>query len=189
MYIYLIRHGKTEGNLKKRYIGRTDEPLCELGRNELKEKEKEISVERLYVSPLLRCRQTAEILLPGMEQILVEDFRECDFGEFENKNYRELSEDPFYQKWVDSMGTLPFPGGESRESFSKRCCSAFDRIVKQCLEEKINSICVVAHGGTIMSIMEQAAVPKGSYYDFQVENGSGFLLKSHEGGFFYDRIY
>ena len=29
--IFFIRHGATEGNLRRRYIGRTDEPLCEAG--------------------------------------------------------------------------------------------------------------------------------------------------------------
>ena len=33
--VYLIRHGKTEGNLKKAYIGVTDQPLCLEGRAEL----------------------------------------------------------------------------------------------------------------------------------------------------------
>ena len=30
--VYLIRHGLTEGNRLRRYIGRTDEPLCAAGR-------------------------------------------------------------------------------------------------------------------------------------------------------------
>ena len=35
MDIYLIRHGKTKGNLEGRYIGTTDEPLCEEGKQSL----------------------------------------------------------------------------------------------------------------------------------------------------------
>ena len=61
MTVYLIRHGQTQGNLERRYIGSTDQPLCPQGREALEGREMP-SVDGLYVSPLLRCRQTAAIL-------------------------------------------------------------------------------------------------------------------------------
>ena len=68
--LYLIRHGMTLGNVEHRYIGRqTDEPLSEDGRQQLeKRKDQWAQVCRtgdmpyVFVSPMLRCRQTAEIL-------------------------------------------------------------------------------------------------------------------------------
>lgn len=189
MKIYLLRHGKTLGNLKKRYIGRTDEPLCPQGRAELLARSYDFSVEKVFVSPLLRCRETAACIWPDMPQHIIDDLRECDFGLFENKNYQELADCPQYQTWVDSMGTMPFPNGESRAAFSKRCVDAFFSILKACEENEIHTIGMVVHGGTIMSVMEQIAVPTGSYYDFQTANGEGFLLQSCEGGFAYDRIF
>ena len=188
MQIYLIRHGKTAGNLEKRYIGCTDEPLCELGRKELEEKKFDFQVEKVFVSPLLRCRETAQIIWKNSEQIIIDDFRECNFGLFENKNYQELSDCPQYQKWVDSMGRMPFPHGESKEVFSQRCVKAFSAMVERCRRTGVQRIAVVVHGGTIMAIMEKVAVPSGNYYDFQVKNGEGFLLTSCEGGFVYDCI-
>lgn len=188
MVFYLIRHGKTRGNLERRYIGVTDEPLCDQGISELKDSKSKFPIQKLFVSPMLRCRETADILFPGMEQEIVEDFRECDFGLFENKNYLELAREPEYQRWVDSQGMLPFPGGECRENFSKRCVSAFYQMEDKCLREQTVSAAMVVHGGTIMSIMEQVGIPSGSYYDFQVENGRGFCLKSCKGGYTYDRI-
>ena len=184
MIFYLLRHGKTRGNLEKRYIGVTDEPLCAQGRAELEKWKNRFPVQRLFVSPLLRCRETADILFPGMKQEIVEDFRECDFGLFENKNYLELAGEPEYQRWIDSQGTLPFPNGESREEFSGRCVSAFYRMEEKCLRDPSE----VGNGGTIMSIMERVGIPGGSYYHFQVENGRGFCLKSCKGGYTYDRI-
>ena len=70
--LYLIRHGMTPGNAEHRYIGRqTDEPLSEDGRQQLeKRKDQWAQVCRtwdmpyVFVSPMLRCRQTAEILFP-----------------------------------------------------------------------------------------------------------------------------
>ena len=86
--LWLIRHGMTEGNCHQRYIGVTDEPLCEEGRNLLSN----VTYPRaqaLFVSPLRRCRETARILFGDQEQRVIEFLAECDFGEFENKNYKE----------------------------------------------------------------------------------------------------
>ena len=105
MDIYLIRHGKTKGNLEGRYIGTTDEPLCEEGKQSLMQMadaKKYPAVEALFVSPMLRCRESAKILFPKQSISVVSDLRECDFGRYENKNFQELSGDADYQRWLDS---------------------------------------------------------------------------------------
>ena len=87
----MIRHGKTYGNTLGRYIGVTDEPLCEEGKKELEQRTMD-TVELLFVSPLKRCLETADILYPYAKQVKIPEFAECNFGEFENKNYQELKE-------------------------------------------------------------------------------------------------
>ena len=59
-----LRHGKTKGNLEGRYIGTTDEDLCESGINQIKEKDYDFPIERVFSSPLKRSfkRQTSFIL-------------------------------------------------------------------------------------------------------------------------------
>ena len=89
--IYLIRHGQTPGNKLKRYIGTTDEQLSQEGR-EFLEKLSYPMPESLYVSPLLRCVETAGILFPKKESRIIEELSECNFGEFENKNTRNFRE-------------------------------------------------------------------------------------------------
>lgn len=205
MKIYMIRHGKTAGNLKGRYIGTTDEPLCEEGRAELKGARSDLqsgadtvsdvpanggpakggedfpAPDMLFVSPLLRCRQTATLLFPGVPQTIVEDFRECDFGAFENKNYLELSGNADYQAWIDSGGTLPFPGGESREDFQRRCVRAFQSVLHTAAQKGFCEIACVVHGGTIMSVLSALALPRRGYYDYQAKNGCGYLIEWKEG--------
>ena len=169
----LIRHGQTQGNIEHRYIGcRTDEPLCVQGIERLCEKEYP-EVAKVYVSPMKRCIETAEIIYPGIPVEIIEDFRECDFGEFENKNYAELNGRMDYQAWIDSNGEMPFPNGESRAEFAARCVKAFAELTERNVQE---DCAIVVHGGTIMAIMEKYAHPRGNYYDFQVKNGEGFLL-------------
>ena len=124
--IAMIRHGKTYGNTLGRYIGVTDEPLCEEGKKELEQRTMD-TVELLFVSPLKRCLETADILYPYAKQVKIPEFAECNFGEFENKNYQELKDNPKYQEWIDSMATLAFPGGESPQQFKDRCIAGFDQ--------------------------------------------------------------
>ncbi|MDO5336255.1 MAG: histidine phosphatase family protein [Eubacteriales bacterium] len=168
--LWLIRHSLTQGNLKKRYIGITDEPLCEEGRKLLKT----LSLpcpEMVFASPLRRCVESARILFPGMEIQEISELSECNFGEFENKNYQELSENPHYQAWINSNGTAPFPGGESREEFRERTLCGFDKVVEECIQKGTERAALVVHGGTIMNIMEAYAKPSKSFYEWHVDNG------------------
>lgn len=179
MRIYLIRHSLTEGNLKKRYVGKTDENLCPEGVKLLEiycEKGGFPQVERIYASPMKRCIQTAELCYPGQQIFVIDELSECDFGLFENKNYKELSGLASYQEWVDSGGALPFPGGESREEFKKRTLSGFEKSVRECMEAGIALAAYIVHGGTVMCIMEKYAFPKKGYFHYQVGNGEGYEL-------------
>ena len=113
MKYILIRHGKTAGNLERRYIGcRTDEELCAEGVEQLKALCYP-AVDAVFASPLKRCIQSAEIICPGMPVHVVDDLRECDFGDFEGHNYEELKDDPAYQAWLDSLGERPFHPGNA----------------------------------------------------------------------------
>lgn len=177
MKIILIRHGKTQGNLSKRYIGSTDEPLCAQGKNELLNFEYP-KTDTVISSPMKRCTETAGIIYPDIKPVICNDLRECDFGKFEGKNYAELSADDDYQKWIESGGRLPFPAGESRDDFSERCVNAF----KMCAEKFTgNTLAFIVHGGTIMSILEALAFPKKDYYDYMTENGGGYVCLYENG--------
>lgn len=190
-----IRHGCTASNREHRYLGRTDEPLDEAGVFELenaldngvyKTLEEKGSREQIIItSPMKRCKQTAEIiLLPSQQNKIhtVKEFAEMDFGEWELKDYKELSTDirfrDSYQAWIDSGGTLAFPNGESRKEFCKRSIYGFERVLTQALElkrampDKEIQIVFFVHGGTIMAIMSHFC--NRDYYDYQVKNGCGY---------------
>ncbi len=176
--LYLIRHGKTYGNTLGRYIGTTDEPLCAEGRAALEAISKDFypRPDLLFASPLKRCQETAAILFPGKAIRLAPALRECDFGEFENKNYKELSGNAAYQAWIDSNGTLPFPGGESREDFERRCLEGFAELLYSLRDESFQRAAFVVHGGTIMSILAAYAEPKEEFYHWRIKNGEGFRM-------------
>lgn len=174
MRIDFIRHGKTEGNLEMRYIGRTDEPLSFSGIVELAVISYP-SCGKLITSPMKRCLQTAELIFPNTVPVVCEALRECDFGDFEGRNYTELSLDSRYQRWIDSGGEAEFPNGESPADFKKRCVDGFLSCIDRMPEDA--HLTFVVHGGTIMAIMEHFAVPKKSYYDWHTANGHGFVTE------------
>ena len=174
--IWLIRHGMTEGNRHQRYIGVTDEPLCEEGRK-LLGKFTYPKPQAVFVSPLKRCLETAAILFDDPKVRIIDQLAECNFGEFENNNYKELSGDPRYQAWIDSNGILAFPGGESKEECAARNLEGFQRAVTVCIREEITEAALVVHGGTIMNIMEKYALPKKEFYEWHIGNGCGYLVE------------
>ena len=168
--IVFIRHGATEGNIQKKYIGRTDEPLCDLGIEQaLGLKEHKFPSEHIFVSPMQRTIQTAEIVFDGCEYVVTDDFKETDFGIFEGKSASELSDNEDYKAWVDSGCGLPIPNGEDVASFKKRCADAFANIVHSLPDG--SSASFVVHGGVIMAVMEAFCADGGSFYDYHIANG------------------
>lgn len=173
--IVLIRHGKTEGNKEKRYIGRTDQPLSEEGIAGIKEGQAQYpAVEKVYASPMKRTRQTAGLIYPEQTPKIIENLREMDLGVFEGKNHAELKNRPSYILWVATRGKISIPEGEPMKDFGKRTMDAFTQVLGDMQAEGIKKAAVVAHGGTIMSIVSQLA--DGDYYKYMVNNGVGFRL-------------
>ena len=172
----MIRHGQTPGNKLKRYIGVTDEGLSYAGIQAIKEKEYPV-VDFIYTSPKKRCRETAAIIYQEQECWRLDDLKECDFGDFENKNHYELADNDDYQKWIDSDGLRPFPNGESLEGFGFRCVRGFTEVITNAFAKGYSTIAIVTHGGVIMSIMSQYGEKRTDFYSWLVENGEGYEVK------------
>lgn len=180
--LIFIRHGETKGNLGKRYIGKTDESLCEEGRQrilKLADGGKYPLTDFVFLSPMKRCRETCQIIYPSCKMCVIEEFREIDFGLFENRSYKELEDDINYINWIKSNGELPFPDGEPRESFIDRCYTGFLKAcdeINRSFRKKIPVVAFVIHGGTIMAIMSK--ICGKSYFDWQVKNGCGYVVEA-----------
>ena len=182
--LLMIRHGAVISNKEHRYLGKTDESLMEAGVMELvgySNAKRYPEVEHLFASPMKRCRETAAILYPGRQPIIIPEWEEMDFGAFEGKNYLELRKDSRYQAWIDSNGMLPFPEGESREEFEFRCEKGFHRMLHRICrmaDEKgrePETIGMIVHGGTIMALLSRYY--GGEYFDYQVSNGGGYVCR------------
>lgn len=185
MNVAFLRHGKTQGNLEHRYVGSTDYPLCGEGVEELRAllgKGIYPEAEHLYVSPLVRCRETGGLLYPGVPSTLLDGLREQHYGEFENKSYSELEHDPAFRAWIDAAGGQPPPGGESPETLAERTGAALEWLLRDAREKGYGSIAVVTHGGVMMSLFSRYARPARDFYSWQAGNGRGFLFEPTAAG-------
>lgn len=174
MKLLLIRHSITIYNLERRYQGWGDIPLCQRGKDMLQPKTvwKDEPTE-VYVSPLIRARQTAQILFPDANQQVVEEFREMNFGTFEGYTSEELADHPEYQPWVDGMCQGRCPGGEDLQTFQRRCIAGFTKVVATEAKQAV----IVAHGGTQMTLLHQFGHGHPEYYSNQLPPGFGYELE------------
>ena len=178
--IHLIRHGATDANYDGRYIGcKTDLPLAPEGLNELRLLKDDIDypeIERLYSSPMLRCRQTGAVLYPDFEPVMVEELKEYDFGSFENKTAAELESNPNFIPWTSGRLSAP-PGGEDNSEFIKRICVGFNKIVLDMIEGGLTESAVIMHGGAIMMLLGVSAVPRNKPVEWTADNGRGYSVR------------
>jgi alpha-ribazole phosphatase len=126
-----------------------------------------------------RALQSAELLFPGAaERIVLEDLRECRFGEFEGRRVEELAEDGHFTLWLDPASGYVPQGGESGLQFGRRCARALAAMLEHQMRRDISEAACVAHGGVIMSMLSQMAVPRRKPVGWMADNGAGFTVRS-----------
>ncbi len=175
MKLYIIRHGLTEYNKARKYQGTLDIPLSEEGVGQIKKAD--IQTDLIYVSPLTRARQTAELMFASVPQKIVEDIKEMNFGVFEGRSYIEMEKDEQYVAWMKSGCKLQCPNGEDVETFTKRVCNAVEKIIEESIALKRKNVVIVAHGGTQMALLSAFGHPKKAYYDWRCENNCGYVCE------------
>jgi alpha-ribazole phosphatase len=181
--LHLIRHGLTEGNLKGLYIGSgTDLPLCDEGRAqlaELKERFEYPQVDTVFSSPMLRAVETASILFPdAAHQFTVHDLREAGFGVYENRPIRELVKDEGFAKWMTPGSGFTPEGAEPTEDFHRRCADSLLKLFEYMIRMDVEEAACVTHGGVIMSMLSQRALPSRHPEQWMADPGCGYTLRT-----------
>jgi alpha-ribazole phosphatase len=107
----------------------------------------------IYHSPLQRCHRLADFLAQKWNVQPVADSRlmEMNFGDWENKAWKDLPPDPF-NAWMSDFVHTPTPNGESFAQLHARTSVFIDDIFKTNFEK----IVVVTHAGNIRSIVSAA---------------------------------
>ena len=175
--ITFIRHGMTEANADGRYIGITDLPLSSQGAQALYDKLEKYEyppAQKVYTSPLKRCKQTVSILQPNRLTVELPELVEMDFGDFENKKIAYLMDTDEYKAFIKGGLDNPPPGGESLRSVINRCYKALQIIISDMMYEGLTNVAVVTHGGIIMNMLSCFGIPKRSPMDYSCDFGEGF---------------
>lgn len=153
--LFLIRHGRQESRLCN-----VDVSLDEVGIEQAElvgERLSLYSIKKIYSSNLKRALETVRIIngYINVKQECMEDLREIDYGELtglEDSVIRDRFRD-FLKERSEFKEDLPFPGGENGGQVYERAMSCLDRIVDDAVENNLDRIAVVTHGGTIRSIL------------------------------------
>ena len=168
--LYAARHGQTEWNLLNKVISRTDQPLTETGLEQAKllaRRAAECGIDLIYVSPMLRARQTAQEVAKLCNAPVIMDVRltEHNYGIYEGRSRK----DPEYQASRRQFASR-YPGGESLLDVTAR---VYDFLRQIKAEQDGKTILIVSHGGicrAIRTYFEDMSVEE--YFGYSEENAN-----------------
>jgi broad specificity phosphatase PhoE/ribonuclease HI len=170
--LLLLRHGQTELSVQRRYSGRGNPALTDLGRRQADSAAQYVAqrggISAVITSPLQRAYDTAAVAAKalGLDVTVDDDLIETDFGEWEGLTFGEAADrDPeLHRKWLRDTGVTP-PAGESFDSVGGRVRRVRDRIVA---EHGGSTVLVVSHVTPIKTLLRMA-----------LDAGPGILYRLH----------
>lgn len=156
-YIYLIRHCEAMGNLKRVFQGSTDCDISETGAKQLeylKERFKNIRIDAVYSSPLIRARKTAEAAAfgKGLEIITRQNLTELNGGVLEGRPFQEAfnSIPGLADTWNNHPQDFAPEGGEAMRNAYVRI---YDEITELVRINRDKTVAAVSHGGVLRCLM------------------------------------
>lgn len=144
-------------------MGLTERGRADVGRLAERFSQSGPDVARLVTSPLQRCRETAQLLLPGATAEVVEDLGECHYGAWTGRPISELISEPLWRTVQDDPESARFPdsdryAAESLAQMAARIVSAVHRIDAEVEAERgPDAVWVaVSHGDPIKAVIADA---------------------------------
>lgn len=164
--IYIIRHGETDWNVEGRYAGRMNIPLNKKGieqARKLKEKFKNIKIDIVITSPLIRAIQTADEIVNN-EKIIDYRIIERSNGELEGKLKSEITWKIDFNNSNDKKYNI-----ESIDEFRKRIYDFLDEIKEK---YKGKNVLIVTYAGVWLYIREyfEGKPSSGNYSEYKLKN-------------------
>ncbi|AFU00165.1 bifunctional RNase H/acid phosphatase [Nocardia brasiliensis] len=158
--LLLLRHGQTELSVQRRYSGRGNPPLTELGREQAARAAKMLAakgdISAVLSSPLSRARDTAQAAADALDAPLtvLDGLIETDFGDWEGLTFAEAAQrDPeLHARWLGDP-SVPAPGGESFDQVRERVDAVRRDLVTQ---YPGTNLVVVSHVTPIKTLLQLA---------------------------------
>ncbi|MGO9928506.1 MAG: bifunctional RNase H/acid phosphatase [Mycobacterium sp.] len=170
--LLLLRHGQTELSAQRRYSGRGNPALTDVGRQQAGAAARYVAqrggIAAVFSSPLQRAYDTAATAAKalGLDVTVDDDLIETDFGAWEGLTFNEAAQhDPeLHRRWLRDTSTTP-PGGESFDSVLDRVLRARERII-------------AAHEGTTVLVVSHVT-PIKMLLRLALDAGPGILYRLH----------
>ena len=170
--LLLLRHGQTELSVQRRYSGRGNPALTDVGRQQAGAAARYVAerggIAAVFSSPLQRAYDTAATAAKalGLDVTVDDDLIETDFGAWEGLTFAEAAErDPeLHRRWLRDTSTTP-PGGESFDAVLDRVLRVRERIVAA---HQGSTVLVVSHVTPIKMLLRLA-----------LDAGPGILYRLH----------
>ena len=176
--LYIVRHGQTDWNAIRMLQGNTDIPLNDVGRQMARDAAAQlegIHLDVCYCSPLVRAKETAQLLLEGRDIPIIYDdrIREMCYGKFEGVKYPYGDTIYTYFKHPENYHpdiTDPDAGAETFDELFARTGEFLAEVIYPQLDEG-KDIIIVGHGGMNSSIVCQIRnLPIEEYWSAGIEN-------------------
>ena len=179
MRIYLVRHGETEWNRVRRFQGRSDLPLNQEGKKQVRALAlalQNIPLLAIYTSPLLRALETArsiKVFHPSTPLFEEESLMEMDLGEFDGMNVQDWAEQypDFRKAWNENPASVKMPGGESLKDVQDRAKETLKRITR--IYPSDSTICIISHNFVNLTLLcDILKIPLNRFRELHQENAA-----------------
>ena len=159
--VLLLRHGRTTANATGELAGRRPVELDDTGRRQAEragERLRALPLAAVVTSPLVRCRATVELALPGVPVEVDEGLTECGYGDWEGRPLKELAKEPLWPVVQQHPSAAVFPNGEAMAAMSARAIAAIRRWDARVTQESGPDALWLAcsHGDVIKAIVADA---------------------------------
>lgn len=188
--LLLVRHGETDWNRETRFQGGIDIPLNDNGRQQAQKAAqflKDVALDFAFSSPMLRPKETAEIILqyhPAIQLELLDGLREISHGLWEGKLEAEIEQayPGELHRWRTVPDEVQMPEGENLHQVWERSQAAWQSILAA-VDNQSKTGLVVAHDATNKALLCQILGLDPQYFwNFRQGNGAVSVIDYPQGG-------
>ncbi len=185
--LLLVRHGITEFNSARRFMGYSDIELSAAGYRQVEQLRDRLmndKIDAVYSSDLRRALVTAEIISSGhkVDIVICPELREVNYGNVEGLTFEEISR--LYPEVAESLTNfslrLKFPGGEGFEGFIERAGKFLDKLKRHTSSQ---TMLIVSHSGPLrVLVCRLLGIDVGHWWQIRLDNASLSIVETYSRG-------
>ena len=191
--LLLVRHGLTEFNEDRRFMGYSDIELSTAGRRQaerLRDYLADEKIDAVYSSDLKRAVEMAKIVCEGRELEIVPcpELRECNYGTCEGLTFSEINDNYPHvaEKCINFTLELEFPEGESFTDFFERTSRFIERLKEHGQSE---TVMISSHNGPLKVLLcRLLEISDDHWWQLRIDNSSLSIMTTSPRGAVLSRL-